>query len=105
MRALPNAGEANAAALLRRHLTSVQRNDLETSYQFTVRAESGVEYILGYSSSCNILRPKQARFLRDRRYCLLLSLDTLIPLLLLAQKLLIETDEDRFLAVARAGDG
>lgn len=93
--------QKRAKELLRRHLTDIQREQMDKNHWFDLRSSGGARYrihCLTYSE--NIQRLGR----RTRYYCIhLQTFMQWFPLddHLLAQKLLIESDEDAFLSVAR----
>lgn len=87
-----------AKALLKAHLDDDQRATFRERQSFVVRAESGKRYEVGYGSVGNIHEIDEAGK-RIHKYCIhpsgVPTEDTM-----LAQKLLLETDEREFLRVA-----
>lgn len=87
--------ELKAAALLRRFLTSKQLKNYVRHGQFEVTSEGGRKYMLGASNVRALDGPLEGASL-----CITLY-DFPRPDLVLARKLLLETDERRFLETAR----
>jgi hypothetical protein len=92
-RALPVASRRRARKLFLSRLTTTQRVSWFVRRRFAAIGTSGKRYTIGAYEPFNIRA-------NDGRYCL--AVDGAIPAYdkLLAQKLLLEADESRFLALA-----
>jgi hypothetical protein len=89
--------------LLLRCLSAAQRAEFARSNAFKVRGESGQQYRITYATTSNIevLAPSGAV---ARRLCAG-PVGVPIPAVLLAQKLMLETQESEFLRIAAGGPG
>ena len=86
--------------LLVRCLTPAQRAQFAASSAFEVRAESGQRYRITYGNTANVEVLGQYGMV-VRQLCAG-PLDVPTPALMLAQKLMLETQESEFLRIARA---
>jgi hypothetical protein len=89
-----------AHELLLRHLTPNQREDYEWDKRFTVKTKRGHRYVIGQARCQNVLRVNK-RGKPMRVYCVTVHGGVPMGDVLLAQKLMLESDEDHFLKVAR----
>ncbi len=87
--------------LLARCLTPAQRADFDRFNTFKVRAPSGREYRITYAPTANV-EVLTERGLVERRLCAGPA-GVPIPAILLAQKLMLETQESEFLDIAARG--
>ena len=85
--------------LLVRCLTPAQRTEFKASRAFEVRGESGQRYRITYGSTANIEVLSQSG--RVVRQLCAGPLEVPTPALMLAQKLMLETEEAEFLRIAR----
>lgn len=94
---------ARSLRLLKSFLSTSQRAELERWEGITVRGADGQEYFIDAQPHQNIYLIE--RGLRRRRFCVVMQ-DSRIPLydMMLAQKLLLETDIPRFTALANKWD-
>jgi hypothetical protein len=91
--------QQNARALLLSCLTPTQQEELATKWYFAVTTKSGNTYRIQDRQIYNVTRlDKQGRPLEN--LCVGLAEDVPLEDNMLAQKLLLETDEDRFLEIA-----
>lgn len=90
--------EARALELLRSCLTENQRRELDADDQFTVIAPSGREYLIVRGYAGNVY---------SEGWCFCIHMDSRLPVPdhMLAQKLMIETDEQGFLSIANRSPG
>lgn len=88
------AAEARAEALLHENLDSVQREDLEKKRYFHVRAKSGRWYRICVGVAGNVYRIENGR--EVEKFCIHPPDSYPTPDVMLAQKLLLEADEDAF---------
>lgn len=86
--------------LLVRYLTPAQRAEFERTNTFKVQGKSGQRYRITYGKSANIevLTPSG---MTVKRLCAG-PVDVPAPAVMLAQKLMLETQEAEFLRIARA---
>jgi hypothetical protein len=89
--------------LLTRCLTPAQRAEFDRSNAFRVRGQSGREYRITYASTANV-EALTERGLVERRLCAG-PVGVPIPAVILAQKLMLETQESEFLRIAARGSG
>jgi len=89
--------------LLLRCLTPAQRAEFARSNAFKVRGKSGQQYRITYATTGNIEVLAQ-RGIVDRRLCAG-PVGVPIPAVMLAQKLMLETQESEFLRIAARGSG
>lgn len=94
---------ARALALLMTSLTPAQRAEFERSNAFTVRGASGQRYRITFGSTANVevLDPSDTV---ARRLCAG-PVGVPVPAAMLAQKLMLETNESEFLEIAARGPG
>ena len=85
--------------LLVRCLTPAQRAEFKASNAFKVRGESGQRYRITYGTTANVEVLSQSG--RVVRQLCAGPLDVPTPALMLAQKLMLETEESAFLRIAR----
>ena len=85
-------------------LTPAQRTEFARSSTFKVRGESGQQYRITYGTTSNVevLGPSGTV---ARRLCAIPAGDLPIPAVMLAQKLMLETQESEFLRIAAQGPG
>lgn len=88
-----------ARRLLRRSLTPAQRLEFDRRRSFTLQAPSGTTYRIGYAASLNIEVLCPAGKVRYR-LCAVPEGLLPIPDIMLAQKLMLETQEADFLRIA-----
>ena len=88
-----------ALSLLVRCLTPAQRAEFKASNAFRVRGESGQRYKITYGNTANVEVLSQSGAVL-RQLCAG-PLDVPTPALMLAQKLMLETEESEFLRIAR----
>ena len=86
-------GERRAAKLLKSNLSRFQRNELKHLREFHVVSKDGKKFRLEYASHANVVLEKDG--LDVARYCLI-CYEIPVSDLLLAQKLLLETNPERF---------
>ena len=89
--------------LLLQHLSPAQRTEFKRSKAFRVCGQSGQQYRITYGNAGNVeaLTPAGAV---SRRLCAG-PLELPIPAVMLAQKLMLETQESEFLRIAALGPG
>lgn len=94
------AADEKAETLLRKILTPKQRMELETEGHFHVWAKDGFKYRITRSSGHNVSRvcPETGRVLA--RYCIVPKIFVPSSDRLLAQKLLLEADPERFISLS-----
>jgi hypothetical protein len=85
--------------LLVRCLTPAQRAEFKASNAFNVRGESGQRYRITYGTTANVEVLSQSGAVLRQLCAGPLELPT--PALMLAQKLMLETQESEFLRIAR----
>ena len=90
--------------LLLKCLTPAQRTEFARSSTFKVRGESCQQYRITYGTTSNVevLGPSGTV---ARRLCAIPAGDLPIPAVMLAQKLMLETQESEFLRIAAQGPG
>lgn len=93
------AAVARAEQLLRLFLTEEQLAELERNKCFHVQAPSGTRYQIGRGQHGNIAE-LDANGKKIRRYCIQPTGGLPDPDAMLAQKLMLETDEERFKRIA-----
>lgn len=93
------AAERRAEELLKSNLSEEQQNDFEKNGWFLIDAASGKKYRIKRAREGNVelLNPDGTR---KARYCAHPKIPCPNPDTMLAQKLMLETDEDNFLKVA-----
>jgi hypothetical protein len=89
--------------LLTRCLSPTQRAEFDRSNTFKVRGASGREYRITYAATANV-EALTERGLVERRLCAG-PVGVPIPAIILAQKLMLETQESEFLRIAERGSG
>jgi hypothetical protein len=90
--------------LLLRCLTPAQRAEFARSNAFKVRGESGQQYRITYATTSNVEVIAHSGAI-SRRLCALPMGNLPIPAVMLAQKLMLETQESEFLRIAAGGPG
>lgn len=97
----PRARE-RAVGLLLRCLTPAQRAEFERTRSFKVRGRSGQQYRITYGATANVEVLERGTV--SRRLC---AGPAGVPVAaaMLAQKLMLETDEAEFLCIAERGPG
>ena len=95
------AARDRARALLRLHLDAVQRAELDTTHSFIVTAPSGHRYRIATRVPFNVHDETAGidycvQFVDENGFGLYVPVEDLM----LAQKILLETDEHEFLSIA-----
>jgi erythromycin esterase-like protein len=90
--------------LLEQCLSPAQRAEFARSSTFRVRGQSGQQYRITYGTTSNVEVLEPAGTV-SRRLCALPAGNLPIPAVMLAQKLMLETQEAEFLRIAAQGPG
>jgi len=91
-----------AKALLHRHLTKQQRWELRAKKAFTVQGSDGNTYLITEGTANNVKRVKNGR--PDFSLCVVSDYNLPVYDLMLAQKLLLETNAPHFVSLANIFD-
>ena len=94
---------ARSLNLLVRCLTPAQREEFARSNAFKVRGESGQQYRITYATTANIEVLGQSGIVGGQLCAGPVGVP--IPAVMLAQKLMLETQESEFLRIAAQGPG